>query len=267
MLEVSQKALVVKSGICICAVVWAVAVAGCGRTDLELSGSGGQDAAFGPGGRDGGIDAVAGHDAGGSGGSGGRVAGTGGTRGTGGLTGSGGRAGTGGRTATGGTAATGGRVGTGGRAATAGSGGTVDAGVRDATPERPAADAPGPDLPPSTPGTLTCGTQSCDTKSQSCCVSIALGAVGAECIPITSTCGGAALVCDEPADCPGGTCCFGLQTGGAGGVAIGSRCVASNACAGIGRFVVCRTNNDCARPNPACCVVAGGVPVCQPACR
>ncbi len=250
-----------KPGIRTYAVIWAVAIAACGRTDLELSGAGGGDAAFISGGRDGGTDAVAGR------GSGGRVAATGGVRGTGGLPGSGGRAGTGGRVATGGAAATGGRVGTGGRAATGGAGGTTDAGVRDAVAERPVVDAAGPDLPPSTPGTLTCGGQTCDTKSQSCCVSIAVGSVGAQCIPITSTCGGAALACDEPADCAGGTCCFGLQAGATGGVAIGSRCVARAACAGLGRFVVCRTNNDCARPNPACCVVAGGVPVCQPACR
>jgi hypothetical protein len=156
-------------------------------------------------------------------------------------------------------------MGTGGRT---GSGGAVDAGVRDAVAEgRPVVDAAGPDLPPSTPGTLTCGVQLCSTKTQSCCVSIAAGAVGAQCVPLGSTCGGAGLDCDEPADCAGGTCCFGLQLGGVGGVAIGSRCVARVSCAGLGRFVVCRTNSDCGGTNPVCCLVAGGVPVCQPTCR
>jgi hypothetical protein len=152
---------------------------------------------------------------------------------------------------------------TGGRMSSGGSGGITDGGVRDSAVDGPV-DAPGPDLPPSTPGTLVCGAQTCDVKTQTCCVSLAVGSVGARCVPIGTACTGAALVCDEPADCPGAVCCFGVQTGG-GGLGVGSQCSARTACNGFGRFLVCRTNADCGGTMPACCSVAG-VPVCQTAC-
>ena len=112
-----------------------------------------------------------------------------------------------------------------------------------------------------------CGSQSCDVKTQSCCVSLAVGSVGAACVPLGTACTGAALDCDEPADCSGtGTvCCFGLQLGGGTGVGLGSRCGPRAACGGLGRFVLCRTNGDCGGTTPACCNV-GGVPLCQAAC-
>lgn len=243
-------------------------IATCGRTDLELGGTGGRgpaDASLdGP--RDARMDASDGAT-GGVVASGGRGVATGGRPGTGGRAatgGSGGR-GTGGGPATGGRPGTGGAAGTGGRVASGGSGGVADGGIRDSSADG-LIDAAGPDLPPSTPGTLSCGTQACNVKTQTCCVSLAVGSVGAACIPVGTACTGAALICDEPADCPGAVCCFGVQAGGdTGGLGIGSQCAARAACNGFGRFIVCRTNADCGGTMPACCSV-GGVPVCQTAC-
>ena len=125
----------------------------------------------------------------------------------------------------------------------------------------------GPDLPTSTPGTVACGTSACDSSKESCCVTVSVGAV-ARCLPLGSSCvGGANLECDEPADCPGGTCCFGLQAGSLTNLALGSRCVSATMCMGLGRFTVCRTNNDCGGGNPACCLGLAGVPICQAFCR
>lgn len=246
-------------------VLMTLAIATCGRTDLELGGTGGRGVA--DSGQDGPRDARADATDAATGGSGGRVVATGGRPGTGGRPATGGSApgGTGGAARTGGRGGSGGGPGTGGRGASGGSGGGVDGGIRDAAVDA-VVDAPGPELPPSTPGTLLCGTEACDVKTQTCCVSLAVGSVGARCIAVGTACTGAALVCDEPADCPGAVCCFGVQAGGdTGGLGIGSQCAARSACNGFGRFVVCRTNADCGGSMPACCSV-GGVPLCQAAC-
>lgn|GEM_PF-3141439 len=210
-----------------------VLLAGCGRTDLQVS----EDSIGGSGGVRSGIDAAADGRGAATGGHGG----TGGQRGTGGNTNS---AGTGGRT------------------------GAVDGGVRDAVVVRDAAfESVGPDLPSSTPGTVACGTSACDSSRESCCVTVSVGAV-ARCLPLGSSCGGGvSLECDEPADCPGGTCCFGLQAGSLTNLALGSRCVSATMCTGLGRFTVCRTNNDCGGGTPACCLGLAGVPICQAVCR
>lgn len=226
--------------------------AACGRTNLDLVG--------GAGGTDGGVAS------GGRTGTGGGPFGTGGVRGSGGVTG------------------TGGVKGSGGAGAAAGSdGGTSDTALDlqaadaptgdlravDASPVDAARlDAQGPDLPPPTPGTLPCGNESCATGTQSCCVSIAIGAVGARCIPAGASCSGIPLACDEPADCSAGTCCFGLQAlqGAGSGLALGSHCSTRAACNGAGQYVVCRTNGDCDRTTPVCCSSALGVPICQRAC-
>ena len=229
--------------------VGGLSMGGCGRTDLELAG---RDAAA-----DSARDAARDGSTGGVMATGGRAATGSGGRGSGGSPATGGRPGTGGAPRTGGRAATGGAPGSGG------SGGSVDGGARDAAADRLPADS-GPQLPPSTPGTLACGAESCDVKTQSCCVSLAVGAVGARCVALGAACPGAALDCDEPADCVGAVCCFGLQVGGAG-VALGSRCGPRASCGGLGRFVVCRANSDCGGSTPACCTV-GGVPLCQAAC-
>lgn len=228
-------------------------LAGCGRTDLDFSGE------------NGGHSDAASSDASASGGRGnsGGISGSGGGSGTGGRAGTGGRPATGGISGTGGRSATGGRTGTGGVVGTGGRGMVPDGGGPDAAVDRPSPDA-GPDLPPSTPGTLLCGAQTCDTRTQSCCVSITAGSAGARCVPAGTACSGVGLVCDEPGDCATGTCCVGLQLGGAG-VSVGSQCVVRAACVGVGRFVVCRTNSDCAAPTPVCCQ-ALGVPICQATC-
>lgn len=230
-----------------------IGASGCGRTDLELPG---RDAAA-----DAPRDAPRDRTTDGTTGTGGRSA-TGGAGGGGGRA-SGGAPATGGRPGTGGAPRTGGRAGTGGAPGSGGRVATMDGGVPDAAADCPPADA-GPDLPPATPGTLPCGAESCDVKTQSCCVSLAVGSVGARCVPLGAACPGAALDCDEPADCPGAVCCFGLQVGGAG-VAVGSRCGPRAGCNGVARFVVCRANADCGGTTPACCTV-GGVPICQAAC-
>lgn len=224
-------------------------VAGCGRTNLDfVGGVGGGDGEVASGGRTG------------TGGGGGPL-GTGGVSGSGGLT------------------STGGVKGSGGSGAAAGAdGGITDAALDLKTTDAPPADvtapdagrldAQGPDLPPPTPGTLPCGNESCDTRTQSCCVSIAIGAVGARCIPAGASCGGIPLACDEPADCSSGTCCFGLQAqqGAGSALAVGSVCSTRAACNGAGRYVVCRTNGDCDRATPLCCFSALGVPLCQRVC-
>lgn len=234
--------------------------AACGRTELELAVRDGASDAVTDAVRDATRDGASG----GSPATGGRPAppGSGGRAGTGGTAGRAAPPLTGGASGTGGRVGTGGAAGSGGRVASGGSGGSIDGGVRDAAPDALIADA-GPDLPPPTPGRLVCGPETCDVKTQTCCVSLAVGSVGARCVPVGTTCPGAALVCDEPADCPGAVCCFGLQT--TGGVGLGSQCSARAACSGLGRFVVCRTNADCGGTSPACCSV-GGVPLCQPAC-
>ena len=220
-------------------------LAACGRTDLEVFG--GTGGVAGLGGHDGGVDAVAG-----------RAGGTGGV-----IGGAGGAPGSGGRVGTGGTPGTGGRVGTGGVVGTGGTPPPPDGGAPDLRRDGPQADA-GPVLPPSTPGVLVCGAQSCNTQTQACCVSVAVGAVGATCVPAGTACPGASLGCDEPADCAAtGVCCFGLQAR-AGGVSVGSSCTSRNACGGFGRFVVCRQNGDCAAATPFCCNSLG-VPTCQAA--
>lgn len=215
---------------------------GCGRTDLEVTGLPGHDSGA-SGGRDAGTDIASQPD----GSTGGQIVTTGGRSGTG-ATGGG---------ASGGRIGTGGRAGSGGAAMSGGSGG----GTRDAGVDR--VDA-GPDLPPSTPGTLTCGTESCNVATQTCCVSVAVGSVGAHCVPIGAACTGASLTCDEPADCPGQVCCFGLLAGG-GAVTVGSRCAPRAGCTGITRFIVCRASSDCPAATPTCCNTTG-VPICQTAC-
>ena len=274
-----------------------LALLACGRTELDNP-FGDSGSVTGSGGRpDAGSDAAAGRA--GTGGSGGRP-GTGGVPATGGSVGTGGRSGSGGAVGTGGRSGTGGRVGTGGSGGRTGTGGTIDAGPPDAGPPDAgtggrggtggvvgtggrvgtggaidggtrdagtggAARDAGPDLPPSNPGVVACGAMTCDSKTQSCCVSLAGGAV-ATCVPTGTACAGTSLVCDEPGDCASGVCCFGFQAGGAG-LSIGSRCTSRASCGGFGRFVVCRKDADCGAAAPLCCISAlSGVPVCQATC-
>jgi hypothetical protein len=135
-------------------------------------------------------------------------------------------------------------------------------------------------LPPS-PGLFLCGTAICSTSSQQCCLGVDVaGGLGATCGRIGATCAGAAFQCDEPADCRGSAsattsspvCCFGLDSpaassGSASALGVGSRCESAAACAGAGRFVLCRTDADCG-PNGklGVCCASIGLPVCQPRC-
>jgi len=147
----------------------------------------------------------------------------------------------------------------------AGSGGTTGAGF-----------PPIGVLPPS-PGVFLCGLERCATSSQQCCLgATTAGGLGASCGRLGSACTGAALQCDEPADCrvsssadTASVCCFGLDSPAtapsAGGVGIGSRCETAASCVGLGRFILCRTDTDCG-PKAGVCCASVGIPTCQPRC-
>jgi len=148
----------------------------------------------------------------------------------------------------------------------AGSGGTTGAGF-----------PPMGVLPPS-PGVFLCGLERCSTSSQQCCLGITTaGGLGASCGRLGSACTGAALQCDEPADCRvsssastvSSVCCFGLDSPAtapvSGGVGIGSRCETAASCVGLGRFILCRTDADCGPKGGVCCASVG-IPTCQPRC-
>ena len=122
---------------------------------------------------------------------------------------------------------------------------------------------------PATPGLFVCATELCHTSSQQCCLGLSpTSGFGATCERLGTTCTGAALQCDEPADCAGGTvCCFGLAGAAAAtaGLSLGSRCETPATCSGVGRLVVCRQDSDCQAAGGVCCA-GTGVPTCLPSC-
>ena len=138
-----------------------------------------------------------------------------------------------------------------------GSGGTTASGI--------------PQLP-ATPGLFICASTLCQTASQQCCLGVSTsGAVSGACLPLTGTCTGASLQCDEPADCTSGTqgqgkvCCAGLGAGsGASPLSIGSQCVAASACTGATHLIVCRQDSDC--HGAGVCCAGDGLPTCLASC-
>ena len=130
-------------------------------------------------------------------------------------------------------------------------------------------------LPP-TPGLLLCGTTICVANVQQCCLGLGSSGLDGQCVAPGTSCPGATVQCDEPADCPSPkVCCAGLLSGsstGSGastgslipGISLGSRCEARASCTGAGELIVCRSNSDCGVG--AVCCPGLGVATCQTSC-
>lgn len=126
---------------------------------------------------------------------------------------------------------------------------------------------------PSTPGLFICGSALCLTSSQQCCLAVsATGVVSGTCLPLSGSCTGASLQCDEPADCTSASqgqsnvCCAGVgaAAGGSLPISIGSQCVAASRCTGTGHLIVCRQDSDC--HGAGVCCAGDGLPTCLAAC-
>jgi len=123
---------------------------------------------------------------------------------------------------------------------------------------------------PATPGLFICGASLCATATQQCCVGASSsGSVTTGCQPLTTTCSGLSLQCDEPADCSGANvCCAGLGAGGGTSFgslgALGTECVAASRCMGTGQFIVCRQDSDC--HGAGVCCAGAGLPTCLATC-
>lgn len=99
---------------------------------------------------------------------------------------------------------------------------------------------------------VKCGAATCDV-GDICCVTWQ----GEECTAADGCDQGAAIACDGPEDCSGGTpiCCG--RVGGMSGN--GTECVADGECEGMGTGIVCHVDGDCA-PDETCTDM-WGVPV------
>lgn len=142
----------------------------------------------------------------------------------------------------------------GGGGATDGGTGTPDTGVVVVDPPDAGGVSDG-----STPGVITCGDTTCEAASQQCCISGGGGGASSMCIPIGDACMGAAVDCDGPEDCSGGTVC--CANGGFGGD-ITVACVDSSMCTGGfgGGFELCHGASDCTDTSVMCCpIMAGGI--------
>lgn len=242
-----------------------VALATCGRTELDpvlAGGAGGQIA--GTGGSGGGSAGRSGSGA---------ASGTGGTGAAGPMFGTGGAlpgGATGGRPGSGGgSLGTGG--GSGGRGAAPGTGGITGGGAPGATGGLSGGGTSGSGgngIPASTPGLVPCGDQSCTAELEMCCLGASSGGAGSRCVRAGNPCPGAALACDEPADCTTGVCCGSVMVPTSPSTpTLLSGCVPRGTCAPAPfRFVFCRRNSDCGPDAPVCCSVQG-LTVCQTRCN
>jgi hypothetical protein len=132
-------------------------------------------------------------------------------------------------------------------ASDAGSANDTGGNVSDAPNQVDAADIPDGGYPVD-PGHVQCGPTAailCAVPSNMCCVSADAG----KCQPSNGSCAAGTLAefkCDEAANCTGGTVC--CATASLAQPNLASSC--DHACAGFGKFQLCRTNGEC--PNRDC---------------